>query len=91
MAKTKEKEIELKVKAEKISDEHLKELQEIINNINQTQISIGKLEAQKHNLLHDLAVTQNKVSIFQDTLNKEYGNDDVNIVDGTINWKEDEK
>tara|TARA_R100001443_G_scaffold54613_2_gene66024 strand:+ start:1583 stop:1858 length:276 start_codon:yes stop_codon:yes gene_type:complete len=91
MAKTKEKEIELKVKAEKISEEHLKELQGIINNINQTQINIGKLEAQKHSLLHDLAITQNKVSIFQDTLNKEYGNDDVNIVDGTINWKEDEK
>ena len=87
----KEKEIELKVKAEKISEEHLKELQGIINNINQTQINIGKLEAQKHSLLHDLAITQNKVSIFQDTLNKEYGNDDVNIVDGTINWKEDEK
>jgi len=91
MVKTKEKEIELKVKAEKISEEHLKELQGIINNINQTQINIGKLEAQKHSLLHDLAITQNKVSIFQDTLNKEYGNDDVNIVDGTINWKEDEK
>jgi len=87
----KEKEIELKVKQEKISDEHLKELQGIINNINQTHASVGKLEAQKHSLLHDLAVTQNKVSIFQDTLNKEYGNDDVNIMDGTINWKEDEK
>ena len=87
----KEKEIELKVKAEKISEEHLKELQGIVNNINKTQINIGKIEAQKHSLLHDLAITQNKVSIFQDTLNKEYGNDDVNIVDGTINWKEDEK
>tara|TARA_R110002020_G_scaffold20_1_gene176 strand:- start:224 stop:493 length:270 start_codon:yes stop_codon:yes gene_type:complete len=87
----KEKIVELKTKVEKISDEHLNELQGIINTINQTQIQIGKLEGQKHNLLHDLAITQNKVSVMQDTLNKEYGTDDVNIVDGTINWKEDEK
>tara|TARA_R100001594_G_scaffold21598_2_gene41693 strand:- start:558 stop:827 length:270 start_codon:yes stop_codon:yes gene_type:complete len=87
----KEKTVELKTKAEKISAEHLKELQDIINTINQVQFNIGKLEAQKHNLLHDLAVTQNKVALMQDTLNKEYGNDDVNINDGTINWKKDEK
>ena len=88
---TKEKTVELKPKVDKISAEHLKELQGIINTINQAQINIGKLETQKHSLLHELAVTQNKVALFQDTLNKEYGNDDVNIMDGTINWKEDEK
>tara|TARA_R110002012_G_scaffold91170_1_gene222261 strand:- start:293 stop:562 length:270 start_codon:yes stop_codon:yes gene_type:complete len=87
----KEKVVELKTKADKISEEHLKELQGIINTINQAQINIGKLETQKHSLLHELAVTQNKVAVFQDTLKKEYGNDDVNIMDGTINWKEDEK
>ena len=87
----KEKTVELKTKAEKISAEHLKELQGIINTINQAQINIGKIESQKHSLLHELAVTQNKVALFQDTLNKEYGNDNVNIMDGTINWKEDEK
>ena len=84
---TKEKTVELKPKVDKISAEHLKELQGIINTINQAQINIGKLETQKHSLLHELAVTQNKVALFQDTLNKEYGNDDVNIMDGTINWK----
>ena len=90
MAK-KEKTVELKPKAEKISEEHLKELQGIINAINKTQIDIGRIESQKHSLLHQLAITQDKVAIFQDTLNKEYGNDDVNIMDGTINWKKDEK
>jgi len=87
----KEKEIELKVKADKISAEHLKELQDIVSTINQTQLNVGRIEAQKHSLLHELAVSQNRVSVFQDTLKKEYGNDDVNIADGTINWKEDEK
>ena len=89
MAK-KEKTVELKPKAEKISEEHLKELQGIINAINKTQIDIGRIESQKHSLLHQLAITQDKVSVFQDTLNKEYGNDDVNIMDGTINWPKNE-
>lgn len=88
---TKEKTVDLKPKAEKISKEHLKELQGIVNAINKTQIDIGRIESQKHSLLHQLAITQDKVAIFQDTLNKEYGNDDVNIMDGTINWKKDEK
>jgi len=87
----KEKTVELKTKAEKISAEHLKELQDIVSTINQTQLNVGRIEAQKHSLLHELAVSQNRVSVFQDTLKKEYGNDDVNIADGTINWKEDEK
>ena len=94
MAK-KEKEIELKVKAEKISEEHLKDLQNLVNGINGTQFNIGKIEAQKHELLHNLSVLQNKIQLMQDTLQKEYGTFDVNINDGTINWekekKEDEK
>ena len=88
---TKEKTVDLKPKAEKISKEHLKELQGIVNAINKTQIDIGRIESQKHSLLHQLAITQDKVSVFQDTLNKEYGNDDVNIMDGTINWPKNEE
>ena len=42
-------------------------------------------------MLHDLAVGQDKISLMQETLMKEYGNYDVNISDGTINWPKDEK
>lgn len=63
MAK-KNKVVELKTKAEKISDEHLKELQGIINNINMCQINVGKLEAQKHKLIHDLVHHEKKRFIF---------------------------
>ena len=90
MAK-KEKTVELKPKAEKISEEHLKELQKILNNINGIQFNIGKIEAQKHTLLHDLATTQDRVALMQDTLMKEYGNYDVNLTDGTINWPKENK
>ena len=90
----KEKLVDLKPKVDKISDEHLKELQEIVNVINNVQFNIGKIEGQKHNLLHELGLAQKKILDFQDILNKEYGSFDVNIADGTINWeesKEDEK
>ena len=87
----KEELVDLKPKADKISEEHLKEMQEIVNVINNLQFNIGKLEGQKHNLLHELGLSQKKIIDFQDTLNKEYGSYDVNIKDGTINWSKDEK
>jgi hypothetical protein len=90
----KEKTVELKPKAEKISEEHLKQLQQIVNNINGIQFNIGKIESQKHTLLHDLVKNQDRITLMQDVLMKEYGNYDVNLTDGMINWpkeKEDEK
>ena len=86
-----EKTIELKTKVEKVSDEHLKELQELVNALNKAHFNIGKLEAQKHTILHGLASTQDKVSVMQDTLRKEYGTDDVNVVNGKINWPEEKE
>ena len=91
MMEKKEKLVDLKTKVEKISDEHLKDIQEKVNVVNNLQYNIGKVEAQKHNLLHELALAQNKIIEMQDVLQKEYGTNDINIADGTINWKEDEK
>ena len=87
----KEKMVDLKPKADKISDEHLKELQGILNITNNLQFNIGKLEGQKHSLLHELSITQNRVIEMQDKLSKEYGTYDVDVTNGTINRKEDEK
>ena len=86
MGKKKEKVIDLK--PEKISEEHLKELQNAVNSINQTQFKIGQLEVTKHHALHDLAVVQDRISLIQSSLEKEYGTFDVNVMDGTINRNE---
>ena len=86
----KEELVDLKPKAEKISDEHLKELKEVVNIINNVQFNIGKLESQKHNLLHELVVSQNKIIKMQDEFSKEYGTHDINVIDGTINWPKEE-
>ena len=87
----KEELVDLKPKADKISDEHLKELQEVVNIVNNLQFKIGQLEGQKHNLLHELGLSQKKIIDMQDTFSKEYGTFDINVADGTINKKEDEK
>ena len=85
----KEKVVDLKPKAEKISEEHLKELQKIVNNINGIQFNIGKMEVNKFNAMRELGKSQNEVSEMQDVLLKEYGNYDVNIEDGTIKYPKD--
>tara|TARA_Y100001937_G_scaffold5716_1_gene7605 strand:- start:123 stop:395 length:273 start_codon:yes stop_codon:yes gene_type:complete len=90
MAK-KEKVIDLKQKVDKISDQHLSDLQKVVNTINGLQFNIGKIETQKHQLLHNLDSAQQAVKKMQDMLVKEYGTYDVNIDDGTINWPKDEK
>ena len=87
----KEKLVDLKPEVDKISDEHLKELQGILNITNNLQYNIGKLEGQKHSLLHELSITQKRIVDIQDIFSKEYGTYDVNIADGTINRKKDEK
>ena len=87
----KEKLVDLKPKVDKISDEHLKQMQNIVNTINSIQFNVGKIEGQKHTLLHDLSISQKKILEMQDIFSKEYVSFDINIADGTINWPKDEK
>ena len=89
MAK-KEKVVDLKQRVDKISEQHLTELQSIVNTLNATQFNIGKIEVQKHKLLHELATVQDNITMLQDKMTKEYGTFDINVQDGTINYKEDE-
>lgn len=87
----KEKVVDLKPKVDKISKEHLDELLDAVNKINSLQFNIGRLETQKHKLLHDIALGNDTVSLLQDKMMKEYGSYDINLTDGTINWPKDEK
>ena len=93
MAKTKtkkEKIVDLKPKAEKVTDEQLKELQNIISGSNKLRFDIGTLETQKHNMLHALFQTNDKIVDLQNKFQEEYGTFDVNINDGTINYKDEQ-
>ena len=90
--KTKKEEvIDLKPKAEKITDEQLKNVQELVNNINRLQLEIGSLETKKHHFLHNIAIINDKLTLMQTDFEKEYGTADINIQTGVINHNENEQ
>ena len=87
----KEKIVDLKPKAEKITDEQLKKVQSLVNTINRAQLEIGMLESRKHSMLHEVQMIQDQLSILQREFEEEYGTFDINVQDGKINYKEDGK
>ena len=87
MAKTKKK----AEKAKKITNEELNKVQSIINNINRAQLEIGSFETKKHNLLHHVTMLQEELGKLQVKFKTNYGTDDINIQDGTINYENNEQ
>ena len=87
MAK-KEKVVDLKPKAEKISEEQLKKVQDTVNSINRSQMDIGTMEVKKHELKHSVAGLRDQLIVLQQEFEKQYGTFDINILDGTINYPE---
>ena len=74
------------IKPEKITDEHLKEVQELINTTARYQVEIGQLETRKYNLLNYISKVQGDIESVRETIKKEYGTDDINIDSGIINY-----
>ena len=87
MAKTKKK----AEKAKKITNDELNKVQSIINNINRAQLEIGSFETKKHNLLHHVTLIQEELRKLQVQFKENYGTDDINIKDGTINYEKNEQ
>ena len=85
--KKKEKVVDLKPEA--ISEEELKDLQNVVAAINKLQFDIGTMEAQKHNALHALFQGNEKLNEMQNRFQEQYGTKDINIQNGVINYKED--
>ena len=91
MSKTKKEEvIDLKPKAEKITEEQLKKVQDNVNGIYKLQLELGMLETRKHAMLHNVAVFQENLAKLQDEFQVDYGTADINVQDGTINYKDEQ-
>ena len=78
--------IDLKPKAEKITDEQLNRLQTTIKTIEHFTNDIGRLEVQKSVLLGAMTPHQNNIETLRKEFNEEYGTDNINIQDGAINY-----
>jgi chaperonin cofactor prefoldin len=74
---------------EKITEEQLKQLQELVGTINNAQTQLGGIEMQKHQLLHQVSEVQTKLNEVQAELEKEYGKVSINLQDGTITKDEE--
>jgi allophanate hydrolase subunit 1 len=71
-------------KVEAITAEELKKLQEMVGGMNQLQTAIGGYEAQKHDILHQLAGAKNELSEYQKELTETYGDIQIDLKDGAI-------
>ena len=79
------------LRPDKISEEQLGKMQNVVRAINEGQQKLGMLESQKHSLLHDIMQLQGVIGKIQQELKEEYGDIDVNISDGAIKYREDEQ
>jgi len=85
----KEKVVDLK--PQNITEEELKNLQDLVNALNRVQIEIGSIESRKHGLLHQVISLQQQMQTLQKGFEELYGKVDINITDGTIAYPEDEQ
>ena len=83
----KEKVVDLK--PQNITEEELKNLQDLVNALNRVQIEIGSIESRKHGLLHQVISLQQQMQTLQKGFEELYGKVDINITDGTISYPED--
>ena len=92
MAKRKTpKTVDLKPRAEKITDQQLERMQKAVSGINRTKVELGAIEMQKHGLLHAVNEMQSLLQELQQEFEKDYGTTNVNIQDGSIKYEEDVK
>ena len=68
----------------KITEEQLKELQELVAKINNAATQLGNIEMQKHQLLHASNNFQSDLNKLQNNLEEQYGKVTVNLQDGTF-------
>ena len=78
--------VDLKPKAEKITDEQLKKVQSIVNTLNRAQLELGMMETKKHTLLHNIQTVQDQLTVLQSEFEKEYGTVNINIQTGEIDY-----
>tara|TARA_R100001015_G_C4610688_1_gene166060 strand:- start:904 stop:1182 length:279 start_codon:yes stop_codon:yes gene_type:complete len=76
------------LKPQKLTEEELKSLQELVTKIEMLQREAGVLEQRKHGVLHALTTLQDQVNSMQGELEKIYGKADVDVRTGELKYHE---
>ena len=69
-------------KPTKLTEEELKTLQENVSKLNQVHMELGRLENQKHKILHQMGETEKEFDELQQNIEKKYGKCSINIENG---------
>jgi len=72
----------------KVTKEELKNLQNVLDMLNQIQLQLGILETRKHHLVTHAISQQGLLRKTQEDLETKYGKVDININDGSIKEKD---
>ena len=79
------------MKTEKLTKLELKTLQETVQKINQVHIELGRLENQKHKIMHNMEEMDKDFADLQKEFEDKYGKVSINIESGELSEiKEDE-
>ena len=84
-----DKVVDLKPKAEKITDEQLQNLQKSVSNINRAKTELGALELQKHSIVKIIEELGGALNELRTEFKNDYGTDNININDGSIMYSEE--
>ena len=82
--------VDLKPKAEKITEEQLTKVQNVVNTLNRVQLDLGIMETRKHQLLHTISTIQEQLTLIQSEFEKEYGTSDIDIQTGKIKYEDEQ-
>ena len=80
--------VDLKPKAEKITDTQLKNVQATVRTMDHLTIELGRIDVQKYGILKGIENVQAELDLLRQEMKKEYGTDNINIQDGTINYSD---
>ena len=79
--------IDLKPRAEKITDAQLNSVRSTINTMDQLTMNLGRIDVQKHALLVSMQTIQTDLDNLRAEFIKQYGTDNINVQDGTIAYQ----
>ena len=79
------------LKPTSITEEQLNAIKSIVSPISKIQTELGRIETQKHIMLHQITKLQESLQEENVALEKQYGKVNVNINDGSITYPQDEQ
>jgi|TARA_Y100000289_G_scaffold18201_1_gene17362 hypothetical protein len=88
MAKRKTPKVkDLKVKADKLEEKELQDLQSLLKNIDMLHLNIGRTRSAEHDMLHRLAGLNDEVKLMQANFQDKYGDANIDVRTGTLTYE----